>query len=395
MICEDLWGMKTTTYYPSIAAFIYCYLCLLSFPGQLFAQTIKIPAEASAWDTNGKTIQFVTHQGKKAIYLDDTDVPMGENNLVTAKDIVFENGTIEYDIALDEGTRFTGLHFRQIDDKNYEHVYLRGFFVDNPKASGGFQYAAVLDGVNYWDISFPYQTGVTMYGGKKWNHVKLVVRDRKLLAFVNDMNRPALYVPIMDGLPAAGSIGVTGKAWIANVSVTPDATPGLGGEPGYDPTHNDVRYLRNWEVTTPVDFPFGQEPTEKDFPDNSTSWTPIQAEHHGLVNLSRRFGQTPRGERRLVWLKINIMADEATDRLLDLGISDEVYIYLNQKPLYTGKNPYATPAMLAPRGRATPENARIDLPLRQGENELLIGVTNYFFGWGIVARLSEGDNLRY
>jgi hypothetical protein len=30
------------------------------------------------------------------------------------------------------------------------------------------------------------------------------------------------------------------------------------------------------------------------------------------------------------------------------------------------------------------------VPLKQGDNELLIGVANDFFGWGIMARL---DNL--
>ncbi len=52
--------------------------------------------------------------------------------------------------------------------------------------------------------------------------------------------------------------------------------------------------------------------------------------------------------------------------------------------------------MLAPRGRATPENARLRLPLNEGENELLVGLTNYFFGWGLVARLDRrGMGLGY
>ena len=87
--------------------------------------------------------------------------------------------------------------------------------------------------------------------------------------------------------------------------------------------------------------------------------------------------------------------EEATERMLHLGISDEVYMFLNGTPLYVGRNPYFTPAMLAPAGRATPENAAVRLPLRAGENELLIGVTNYFFGWGIVGRLDDGAGLRY
>jgi hypothetical protein len=355
----------------------------------------SIPMEADAWDTGGYNVSFLTHRGRAAMRLDDKGQGATGSNMVVARNERFENGTIEYDIALDEGARFSSLYFRMQDPDNTEHVYLRAFFADDPNASGGFQYAAVVDGVNYWDLSFPYQTGVDFRGGGEWNHVKLVVRDRQLLAYVNDMERPALYVPVLDGLPGAGSIGVDGKAWIANLTVTPDVTPGLTAGEGFDPTHNDVRYLRDWKVSSPVEFPQGREPTGDDLPNEQTEWEPLSAEHHGLVNLSRRFGKTPNGERRLVWLKTTLESRAATDRHLDLGISDEVYVYLNGRPLYVGKNPYNTPAMLSPGGRATPENARIPLPLQEGENELLIGVTNYFFGWGIVARLNDGAGLRY
>lgn len=36
--------------------------------------------------------------------------------------------------------------------------------------------------------------------------------------------------------------------------------------------------------------------------------------------------------------------------------------------------------MKEPRGRATIENASVMLPLAEGENELLIGVADYFIG---------------
>ena len=253
----------------------------------------------------------------------------------------------------------------------------------------------MVQGVNYWDLSFPYQTGASFKGGGEWNHVRLVVRDRQLLAYVNDMERPALYVPIMDGLPGAGRIAVDGKVWVADLTVTPDATPGLQAGAGYDPEYNDVRYLRDWEMTAPVDFAQGREPTGGDLPDSTATWQPIAAEHHGMVNLSRPHGATPQGERRIVWLRTTLTAREATERILNLGVSDEAYLYLNGAPLTVVKNPYGAPGMLAPGGRATPENATVKLPLREGDNELLIGLTNYFFGWGLVARLDDGGGLRY
>ncbi|MEL6394118.1 MAG: hypothetical protein AAFR97_15345, partial [Bacteroidota bacterium] len=351
--------------------------------------------QSEDWAIENRDARFEVHEGYPSMYFNDSGADATGNSIIQAKGSSFYNGTIEFDLAIDEGARFMSFYFRQQDENNSEHVYLRAFFAGNHRSSGGFQYAAVIDGVNYWDLSFPYQTGVTMLSDGKWNHIKLIVRDRQMLAYVNDMERPALYIPILDGIDRPGGIGVDGKGWIANLQINPDQVGGLSAGMGYDPLHNDIRYLRTWQVTNPIDFPFGREPVEADLPGSETQWSGIQAEHHGLINLSRPFGQTPRGERRLVWLKATIKAGEAVDRTLDLGISDEVYVYLNGSPLYVGRNPYNTPAMLEPSGRASIENTQIDLPLKEGENELLIGVANYFFGWGIVARLNDGSGLDY
>ncbi|MEM8599817.1 MAG: hypothetical protein AAGF99_07845 [Bacteroidota bacterium] len=49
--------------------------------------------------------------------------------------------------------------------------------------------------------------------------------------------------------------------------------------------------------------------------------------------------------------------------------------------------------MKEPRGRATIENISLELPLIEGENELLIAVANSFFGWGLIARLDDTEGL--
>lgn len=367
-------------------------LCTVFLAPATAQNSITVPPTEAGWEG---AADFVKHNGRQAIYLDDGGQGATGSNLVFARDVTFDNGTIDYYLAFDEGARFSALHFRFQDEENEEHIYLRSNFADDPNASGGLQYAAVVKGVNYWDLSFPYQTGVSFEGGGAWNHIRLVVRDRQLLTYVNDMDRPALYIPIMDGLPGAGRIAVDGKAWVADLTITPDATPGLQAGAGYDPTYNDVRYLLDWEMTAPADFPQGREPVAGDLPDSTASWQPIAAEHHGMINLSRPHGATPQGERRIVWLRTTLTAREATERTLNLGVSDEAYLYLHGAPLTVVKNPYGAPGTLAPGGRATPENAIVKLPLREGDNELLIGLTNYFFGWGLMARLDDGSGLRY
>lgn len=354
----------------------------------------NIPMQASAWELNGNKAEFTPHLGVSTLHLDDGGADATGNNIVMVKGLEFANGTIEYDAALAENTRFTSIHFRRKDAANSEHFYLRANAVGDPNVNSAVQYAAVLNDVNIWDLSNEYQSNATLKT-EDWNHVKLVVRDGQFLAYVNDMTTPALYVPVMDGDWASGRIGFDGNIYLANLTVTPDATPGLHPGRGIDPVHNDARYLRNWQVSEPRQLPAGQEPTPNTMPDTSTAYTAITAERHGLVNLTRRFGATPRGERRIVWLKTKISADKEQLRKLDFGFSDEVYVYLNGRPLYVDKNLFGTPGMKAPRGRCSIENARINLPLTTGENELLIGVTNFFFGWGIVARLDDGGGLRF
>jgi hypothetical protein len=89
-------------------------------------------------------------------------------------------------------------------------------------------------------------------------------------------------------------------------------------------------------------------------------------------------------------LKAKLRAKSDQKTLLKLGFSDEVWVYINGQPLFIDKNIYRSTMRKNPDGRISLENAAFLVPLKQGDNELLIGVANDFFGWGIMARL---DNL--
>jgi hypothetical protein len=373
----------------------FLFVFLVHFAPASAQKTVSVPLTPDAWDAAENRVDFLTYRGEPALRLYDPQGNTG-GSVPRVKDLEFTNGTIEYDVAFTDSARFTTCYFRLQDGENTEHVYLRTNFVGDPNAMAAVQYAATVDGVNYWDLSPHYQTSADLKGDGEWNHVRIVVRDRQLLAYVNDMERPNLYVPILDGEIETGGVGVDGNVYIANLKITPDETQGLGPGEGYDPVHNDPRYLRQWEVTAPRDFPFGTEPKDEDFPTDTTNWVDISAEHHGMINLSRRYGGTSfDGTRRLAWLRTTITADGAQDRYLDLGFTDEAYVFLNGRHLFVGKNQFGSPGQLPPAGRMSIENSRIKLPLREGENELLIGLTNYFYGWGLVARLDDSGRLRF
>ena len=339
------------------------------------------------WEFEEGSAEFITHRSVPAIHGLDRGSRMFVN------DVDFSDGTIEFDVEANNPS-FVGIYFRESEDrKESEYFYLRTFWPVSPLLRTATQYAAIVDGVNLWDITDEYQAAAPLYQ-QGWNHVKLVVSGRQMVVYVNDMEQPAMYVPILEGSTERGGISIVGNAIFANLVVKPGATESVNPSPGYDPTSNDSRYLRNWMVTEPVSFPFESSIIGSGFPDSTTTWAPIKAEHRALVNLTRAFGQTPQNERRLAWLKTTITSEMNQERRLSLGFSDEVWVLINGQFLIMDKNYYGSPGMKEPRGRATIENTSFMVPLQEGENELIIGVANNFFGWGIFARLDDTDGIK-
>lgn len=361
---------------------------------------LEFPFTEKYWSPVSDNVEFTTYKSTKAVKSTDD-----KSFNILLKDFEFATGTIEFDVEL-KGQGFPGITFHvDKDTVNAETFYLRYFGKPEPLRRTNMQYAAIVDKVNLWDLTDDYQAATQLYENG-WNHVKLVISENQMRAYVNDMQNVALWVPALEGLTKTGWIGLSGNVIYANMVVTPNATEGVPATTGYDPNSNDSRYLRNWWVTEPVDFPFGKDLMKQIFVspsvaidttlfDSTAVWQPIQADHRAMVNLTKKFGGPERGERKLTWLKTTITSDKLQEKKLNFGFSDEVWIFINGQPLYVDKNYYGSPGMKEPRGRCTIENTTIDIPLQEGENEILIGLTNYFYGWGIIARWENNDGLSF
>jgi hypothetical protein len=94
-----------------------------------------------------------------------------------------------------------------------------------------------------------------------------------------------------------------------------------------------------------------------------------------------------------VWLKVKLKTPKAQTRRVELGFNDEIWLYINGISLYTDKNVFGTPASKPPLGRISTDNAHFDLPLKEGINELLVGISNNFYGWGLIARLDNMEGI--
>ena len=398
--------LKTRHLHHSMTKIFSLFLHLLLFSSPLLAQTgtINIPMTSEHWIFDNGAVTFEEHEEVPTMRVTDGQ------GLVIAKDLVFENGTIEFDVMLSEQVTFTSFFFRFKSEEEGEWFYTRNYRIGDPTGFDAIQYAAQVKGVTLWDLHPHYQAPANLKADD-WNHVKLVVSGERMRAYVNDMETPALDVGKLEGDVRRGRLAFQGIAQYANFVVHHNEVEGLPETASADPTHYDPRYLRQWEVSEPVKLPPGKELvgandqiTAADtlsgsrgllfsdhWPDQSEAWHSMQAEQYGLINLTRRYGQST--ERRAVWLKVNLNATVNQVRELGLGFSDEIWVLLNGQLLYVDKNIYASPGQKAPFGRISLENASVKLPLQAGENQLLIGVANSFFGWGLMARLDSIEGI--
>jgi hypothetical protein len=364
------------------------FVFVLAIAGaQLFAQKntpkneVRIPLNAASWDSKSGNVKFGDHNGVPSIEL------TSGGELITAKNFVFASGTLEFDVEFIGG--FTGVYFRRESEDESEFFYLRNR-AGEPTKIDGAQYAPIIKKVNMWDMLPEYQTAANFNKGV-WTHIKLVVSGSQMLVYVNDKMRPTLQIPRLEGNPRQGTIGFTGQCFISNVVVKHNEVEGLSAAEGYDPTYHDNRYIRNWQVSQPTPLPLGQELNGMNLPDVQTTWQNIAAERRGLINLTRLYGNSD--SRRFVWLRTKVIAKKEQKMKVDLGFSDEVWVFLNDRTAYVDKNLYAQDMRKEPDGRISVNNTKFELSLKEGENDLLIGIANDFYGWGIIARLDNLDGI--
>ncbi len=363
------------------------------------AQEIKIPMQPSSWTFDSSRVEFVKNRDVPAI--------KGKNGAyyeVFLKDKTFSSGTIEFDVEL-LGQGFPGINFRMSPDKQKGEVfYIRSFGPVTPEKRTTVQYSAIVGGISIWDLSDEYQSGAVI-NQTGWNHVKLVISGKQMRAYVNDMSRPVLAIPELEGETETGNISLSGNVVYANLVLKPNITEGLPAQVAFHSTYSDTRYIRNWQLSPAKDFPFGKDimmplPSmhgkiqQSDLPDSTTVWTPIQAENRAIVNLTRRFGSVKDDGRRLAWLKTTIIADKPTTKKIHVGFSDELWVFVNGAILYQNKNYFGMPEQIND-GRCVIENCSFTIPLKEGKNEILIGLANYFFGWGMIARMDDLDGIRF
>jgi hypothetical protein len=214
--------------------------------------------------------------------------------------------------------------------------------------------------------------------------------------FVNDAPSPALEVGRLEGDAMTGNLRLQGPGTFANMMITPGAVDGLSPEPAKDPLEGDPGLIRDWRLSPFSTLPNGKQPVYGEMPGANQEWKPVTTERNGLVNVSREYGlPVHQPNRAVAWLTTTIASDKTQTKKVEIGWTREVWVFVNGELVYADRNSFdQDSARKYPDGRCSLENGAFTLPLRAGDNEVVVALANNFFGWGLMVRLPDSDGIR-
>jgi hypothetical protein len=361
-------------------------------------QTIDF--DSDRWVIQDPTAKKEEHLGRKSLFL-------SSNGFASLKDVEFEDGTVEVDLAASTPVEFPGVVFRFKSPDEHELVYLRPHHSGHDDAT---QYVPAFQGSHPWQIyNGKGATAAAQIPSDQWLHVKIQVTGLVAKVFLNNAAEPTLVITDLKHGYSKGSVGVTCGAmgaYFSNFSYT-TAIPGAHVEPQYPAPAAGM--LTKWELSEAFDT---QTINPERLPDpaalSAMKWLAVTAETPGMVVIDRyrrspsfvapfAFDRSVRlkeaKETRVVLGRTEVYSDRAQTVKMSFGYSDEATVFLNGQSLFTGKSAWRFRDQDF-NGVMDVENDALYLPLKKGRNELLLTVKEYFGGWGFICRLESTTGLK-
>jgi hypothetical protein len=357
------------------------------------APVLALPPDSPRLELEGEA-KAAEYKGRACLRLD--------GGAASVKDLEFRDGVIDVDVATPAKRGFFGIQFRiSSDGGDAEWFYLRQHKSGLPDA---MQYTPVLHtGLNWQIYNGPGFTGAVDIPRDAWFHLRLEVTGAQARLFVGDMEKPALVASDLKSGVQKGAVALaalTGETYFANFEVR--ETPPAAWERHPPPMPDGT--LTSWSLSPSYDA------LARDLERPLTAaeiaaipWQRVEAEAPGFVVVNRYrdsphphvtfqgdFSKRldPQPGTQVVFAKTTIAAD--TDRLVRLavGYSDEVRVYFNGRILWRGRSAqnFRDPGFL---GIMSADDDALYLPLKKGDNELILAVSELGGGWGFVCRVED------
>lgn len=354
---------------------ILCSAALLLAVGSTRAQRAAAQQPWQAWRIVAQASRLEEYLGRDALVL--------QGGTAWLDGIDLRDGTVEFDVAMPDTMSFHGLAFRARDDANYEHVYLRPHLSGLPDAT---QYTPVYGGVSGWQIyASPRFAQPAVLATERWVHVKAVFQGARLELSVDGQTRvfPELIRPVAGGRIGLTSTNAPGR--FANVVVRPGPGPGQQGGAGPDRPATPEGVIRCWRVSTPfAETRLAGRHSLDRREWGAVEWGTLEAGVGGIANLAMLWPRT--AGVNTVFAAVTLRARRAGPAQVRFGFSDRVHVYLNGRLLYRGNDRFQSRdyRFLGTIGLFD----ELSLPLRQGDNELWLAVSEDFGGWGVILQVA-------
>jgi hypothetical protein len=357
-------------------------LCLLAFSTPAQSQTV--PFHSERWEIHAKESKLIDHLGRRALYL--------AGGIASVRDSQFTDGVIEFDIAFTGERGFMGAVWRMQDFENYDEFYLRPHQSGNPDAN---QYQPVFNGVTAWQLYYGegYSAQIK-YDFNQWVHIKIVVSGKSAEVYIRDMLTPSLFINELKREIKAGRVGLSvanfAPAYYSNFRFSAMSNPLLKGK-AKAPEPAPAGTVMSWMISNAfegkaLESKYQLTPTDK----QRLSWKKLDSESTGLVNLARLQGV--RGDANTVFAKATIQSAREQVKKIRLGFSDQVKVYFNDRLIFGGSDIYRSRdyRFLGTIGLFD----ELYLPLKKGENELWMAVTENLGGWGVKALVEDMEGIK-
>ncbi len=340
----------------------------------VYSQNQTVKFDSDRWTM--RDAEVTEHMGRQCL-----------QGFATLNDVEFENGIIEVDVFVDGRRSYPGIVFRMQSETDYERYYMRPHRMNlYPDAH---QYTPVINGIAGWQI---YNgQGFTSMGSvpdSQWVHLRMEVKGTQAQLFVDDAEQPALLVNHLQHGISKGTIGLQGPndgtAYFSNFSY--QLTDDLDFPAGPEVT-KPLGIIENWEISPTIRA--SKIDAEKTYYDQGLTdleWTSIKCESSGMIDLARYVGRSG-PETDCIWARTIVVADKAERREYKFGYSDAICVFLNGELLFSGSSGYRQrdPSFLGIVGL----HDAVYLPLKAGDNELLVMIAESFGGWGFI--FQNGD----
>lgn len=318
--------------------------------------------------TNG---QITEHLGHNAF--------MGTGAITNAN---FKNGIIEFNMCVTGARSYPGIFFRVQSANDYEHIYIRphraGLYPD------AVQYTPCSNGIGSWQLfNGEGYTSPVSVNKDEWFPVRVEILNDQARVIVNGTTVLKIHDLYQETMPGGISLNspANGSAFFSDLRYTETEDLEFSAPPVPDLS---IGIISDWQISqaySTLDISLEQTPESQNLHD--IQWQQVRADDNGLVNIGKYLSRQGRAPD-VVFCKTNLMAEKDTMMELKYGYSDAIVLFLNNQVLAYGSSGYTErdPSFLGIVGLFD----GVYLPLKKGNNELILAVAENFGGWGFMCQ---------